>query len=178
MSSLHKDITPLGSNKAVRGLGILLLILFIGTLGFMYIEKWDFLDSLYMTVITITTVGFKEVREISDGGRIFTIFIILFGMGIIAYILGTVAQMMVDVQVRSIIGRTKLGFKMKSIKNHYIVCGFGRIGKVIGRELQENKIPMVIIDSSPEARQSLEGTEIPMINDDAIMSFLHFIRVI
>jgi voltage-gated potassium channel len=157
----------LRSNKAVRGLGILLLILLIGTMGFMYIEHWNFLDSLYMTVITITTVGFKEVREISDGGRIFTIFIILFGMGMIAYILGTVAQAMVDIQVRSIIGKTRLGLKMRFIKDHYIICGYGRIGRVIGRELKTHQVPMVVIDSSPEARQLLEDTEIPFIGDDA-----------
>ena len=123
--------SPIGPKKIVRGFIILLLILLVGTIGYMLIEKWNILDSLYMTIITITTVGFREVGTVSGAGRIFTIFIIFTGMGIIAYILGLVAQTMVDFQVRSIIGRTKLGLQMRSIRNHYIICGFGRIGKII-----------------------------------------------
>lgn len=138
-----------------------------GTAGYMILEKWHFLDALYMTVITITTVGFREVGEVSGAGRIFTIFVIFSGMGIIAYILGMAAQAMVDIQVRSLIGRTKLGLKMRSIKGHYIVCGFGRIGKIICRELKANKIPMVVIDHQPDSRQLLEHEDVPYINDDA-----------
>jgi voltage-gated potassium channel len=78
-------------------------------------------------------VGFREVKTVSESGRIFTILIIFSGMGIMAYLLGLVAQAMVNVQLRSIIGRTKLGLQMRSIRNHYIICGFGRIGKIICR---------------------------------------------
>jgi voltage-gated potassium channel len=74
-------------------------------------------------------------------------------MGIMAYILGLVAQAMVNIQLRSIIGRTKLGLQMRSIRNHYIICGFGRIGKIICRELKANNIPMVVIDNNPEMKQ-------------------------
>ena len=167
MIKFDSGISPFGPKKIIRGFVILLVILTIGTMGYMSIEKWDLFDSLYMTVITITTVGFREVRTVSEAGRLFTVFIIFSGMGIIAYILGIVAQAMVDFQVRSIIGRTKLGFKIRSIKNHYVICGFGRIGKTIGRELKVNKIPMVIIDNNPDTKHILENENIPYINDDA-----------
>ena len=153
--------------RIIKGFVILAIILLMGTIGYMNLEGWSFLDSIYMTVITITTVGFREVREISVPGRLFTIFLIFSGMGIIAYIVGMAAQVMVDFQVRSIIGRRKLGLKMKSIKDHYIICGFGRIGKVICRELKANSIPMVVIDNSPDTGQILESEAIPFINDDA-----------
>ena len=136
-------ISPISHVKIIRGLFILMVILLVGSTGYMIIEKWEFLDALYMTVITITTVGFGEVREVTRLGRVFTIFIIFFGIGIIAYILGMVAQAMVELQVRSILGRRKLGQKIRSIKNHYIICGFGRIGKIISRELKANEMPTV-----------------------------------
>jgi voltage-gated potassium channel len=159
--------SPFDLKTAIKGLVILLFIVMVGTFGYMAIEQWTFLDSLYMTVITITTVGFGEVRNVSETGRVFTIFIIFSGMGIIAYILGLVAQVMIDLQMRSIIGRTALGFKMRSMKDHYILCGFGRIGKVISCELKRHKVPMVVIESDPEMRQVLEQDNIPYINDDA-----------
>ena len=153
--------------RIMKGVVILIVILFIGSMGYMFLEGWDFLDALYMTVITITTVGFGEVRSVSPEGRVFTIFIIFSGMGIIAYIVGQTAQVMVDLQVRSIIGRRKLGLKIKSLKDHYVICGFGRIGKIICRELDREKIPLVVIDNAPETREALEGEDIPFINDDA-----------
>ncbi|UCF56697.1 MAG: potassium channel protein [Deltaproteobacteria bacterium] len=167
MIRFDSRISPLSHRKVIRGLTILVIILLIGSVGYMLIERWDFLESLYMTVITITTVGFGEVAEVSKAGRIFTIFIIFFGIGIIAYILGMVAQAMVELQVRSIIGRRKLGLRIRSIKNHYIICGFGRIGKIITRELKVNRIPMVVIDNDSEERQAFEDEDIPYITDDA-----------
>ena len=167
MISYSNGSSPLGQGRAVKALGILVIILMIGTVGYRQLEEWSLLDSLYMTVISITTVGFSEVGEVSDEGRVFTIFIIFSGIGIIAYILGMIAQAMVELQVRSIIGRKKLGLKMRSIKNHYILCGFGRIGKIIAREMKRNKIPMVVIDNTPEEREILEAEEIPFIIGDA-----------
>ncbi len=160
-------MSPLGPRKIIKGFVILLVILMIGSLGYMTIEKWNFSDSLYMTIITITTVGFREVGSISKEGRIFTIFIIFSGMGIIAYIFGMTAQAMVDFQVGAILGRRKLGRTLRSIKNHYIICSFGRIGKIICQELKANKSPMVVIDNDPETVQILEEEGIPYIIDDA-----------
>ena len=167
MFRFDRRIYTTGSRTFIKGFVILLLILAIGTVGYMRIEKWNMLDALYMTVITITTVGYREVKTVSQEGMVFTIFIIFGGMGIMAYILGLVAQAMVDIKIRSIIGRTKLGLKMRSIKNHYIICGFGRIGKIIGREFKLNKLPMVVVDHDLSTKEMLEDDDIPYLNADA-----------
>lgn len=167
MARFESRASQVNPGKIVRGFLILIMILFLGTIGYVVIEGWDVLSAFYMTVITITTVGFGEIRKVSPLGRLFTIGIIFSGMGIIAYLLGLTAQAMVDFQVRSIFGRRKLGLKMKSIKDHYIICGFGRIGKIICRELKSKNIPMVVIDNAPESKEQLENEGIPYINDDA-----------
>ncbi len=146
---------------------LLVLILLAGTLGYVVLEGWPVLDALYMTIITITTVGFGEVNVVSGTGRVFTICLIFIGMGIMAYSLGMVAQIMVETQVRSILGRRKLGKELRSIKNHYIVCGFGRIGKIIARGLKGQDIPLVVIDQSHDSREILEEENIPHIIGDA-----------
>lgn len=167
MIRFDSKTSPISARRIFKGIIILGFILVIGTRGYMSIEGWDAMDSLYMTVISITTVGFREVGVVSEAGKIFTIFIIFSGMGIMAYILGMAAQAMVDLQVRNIIGRKKLGLKIRGVKNHYIICGFGRIGKIITRELIIHKIPLLVIENNPEARQILENEEIPYIIDDA-----------
>ncbi|MFH1243493.1 MAG: NAD-binding protein [Pseudomonadota bacterium] len=160
-------ISSRGSLKIIRGVIMLVMVVFIGTIGYMVIDKWQFLDALYMTVITITTVGYGEIRHVSEPGRIFTIFIIFLGMGILAYTLGMVAQAMVDFQVRSILGRRKLGRKIRSLKDHYIICGYGRIGRIIAQELKANQIPVIVLDQASDSKETLEHQDIPYIIDDA-----------
>lgn len=153
--------------KIFKGFIILLFIVAIGSAGYMKIENMSLFDSIYMTVITITTVGFREVKEISIEGRLFTILLIFSGMGIIAYIVGLTAQGMIELQIRTIIGRRKLDLKIKKIKDHFIICGFGRIGKVICRELLAKKTPMLVIENSHDNRELLDLESIPYIIDDA-----------
>lgn len=164
---IDDTISSRGSIKIIRGVMMLAMVLLIGTIGYMVIEEWQLLDALYMTVITITTVGYGEIRQVSEPGRIFTIFIIFAGMGILGYTFGMVAQAMVEFQVRSILGRRKLGLKIKSLKDHYIMCGYGRIGRIIAQELNSNKIPVIVIDQNPDSKEALENQDIPYIIDDA-----------
>jgi len=93
--------------------------------------------------------------------------VIFLGMGIMAYTLGMVAQLMVEFQLRTILGRRKLGMKIKSTKNHYIICGYGRIGRIIAQELKSKGIPLIVIDNNPDSRTALEQNDIPYIIDDA-----------
>ena len=164
---INNVVSFYGARTLIRCLVILTGILSIGTIGYMIVEKWRFLDALYMTVITITTVGYGEIKTISQAGRIFTIVLIFLGISVVAYILGIVAQAMIEFQLKSILGRKKLGLRIRSIKNHYIICGYGRIGKVISHELRSSKIPIVVIDHGPESKEGLDYYDIPYIIDDA-----------
>jgi voltage-gated potassium channel len=160
-------ISSAGFRSIIRGVVLLSLVLIFGTAGYMLVEGWPLLEALYMTVITITTVGFGEVRTVSEPGRVFTVILIFTGMGIMAYTLGIVAQIMVEFQVRDLIGRRKLGLKLKNIKDHYILCGYGRIGEVIAHELKANGSPLLVIDQDPQSKEKLRSHDIPYIIDDA-----------
>jgi voltage-gated potassium channel len=165
--TLEKSTPSRNLRNIIRGLVMLCLILGIGVAGYMYIEGWTPFESLYMTVITITTVGFRELREVSEAGRVFTVALIFMGMGVMAYTVGAVAQMMVETQVSSILGRRKLTKELKKIKNHYIVCGYGRIGSIIARELNANQIPVVIIDGDAQLEERMVEIGVPYIIADA-----------
>ena len=160
-------ISGSGFRSILRGVMLLSLVVLLGTSGYMVVEEWPLLDALYMTVITITTVGYGEVSTVSESGRVFTVFLIFAGMGIMAYTLGIVAQIMVEFQVRDLIGRRRMGLKLKNMKNHYIVCGHGRIGSIIAQELKSNGISLIVVDQNPQAKEKLRSRNIPYIIDDA-----------
>ncbi|MBL0712934.1 MAG: potassium channel protein [Desulfosarcina sp.] len=143
------------------------LILIIGTFGYMLIEGWNFMDSLYMTVITISTVGYGEVRQVDLVGRVFTIFIVLTGVGFSVYVAGAVVQLMVEGQIRQIMGRRRLDQKIKRLKNHYIICGYGRIGRVLVRNLRRKISDIVVIDNNPDLAAALEEDGVLYVAGDA-----------
>ncbi|MBU0675566.1 MAG: NAD-binding protein [Proteobacteria bacterium] len=134
---------------------MLFAILSFGTLGFMAIEGSSILDSLYMTVITITTVGYNEVFPLSTAGRVFTIFLILIGVAFVLYIFGKVTEAVVEGGLQESFGRIKMKKKVAGLHGHYIVCGFGRIGKVICKILAENNRDFVVIEKNPHKLQQI-----------------------
>jgi len=142
--------------KILFAIFMLVMILCIGTSGYMLIEQGSFIDSLYMSVITITTVGYGEIIPLSSAGRLFTICLILVGVGFVLYLVGEVTESMVEGGLRKIMGRNNMEKKVAALKDHYIVCGFGRIGKVICKNLKENKFPFVIVESDPLEVQKID----------------------
>ena len=138
-----------------------LLILVTGTAGYMIIEDWRFLDALYMTIITISTVGYREVNQVGDIGRLFTIFLVLIGVGFTFYVMAAVVQFMVEGRMRIIMGRRRLDKHIDRLKNHYIVCGYGRIGRVLCSNLQRTPYELVVIEKNPDL--------IPAMDDDGVL---------
>ena len=131
-------------------LTLVVSIVAFGTAGYMLIEGWNFLDSIYMTITTITTVGFREVHELSRTGVIFTIILIVGGVGTALYAFTAGARFILEGEIQKIFGRKKLEKKIKELKDHYIICGYGRIGRIIARELREERVKFVVIEKDPK----------------------------
>jgi len=123
-------------------------IVLFGTSGYMFIENIRFIDALYMTVITLATVGFKEVKELDEIGKIFTIFLILSGFGVFTYTLTVGAKIIIEGEIKEVFKKRKMRKKIESLSGHYIICGYGRMGGIITKELKVNSIPVVIIEKN------------------------------
>jgi len=153
--------------KIVLWAASLLGILFLGSLGFVWLEGWSFFDGLYMTVTTLTTVGYGEVHPLSHTGRIYNMLLILAGMGVMLYIVSSLARVVVEGEIRQALGKRKLLTRIKKLKGHYIICGFGRIGEIIARQLKERGIPLVVVENNPEHVSRLEESGYSFVVGDA-----------
>jgi voltage-gated potassium channel len=135
---------------------VLAMLVSLGVIGYMGIEGWNFLDALYMTVITLGTVGFREVHDLSDAGKAFTILLILVGVSVIGYIVGSLAQIMFEGQFQRIIGRKKVEKKVEALHDHYIICGYGRMGSLICKEFVAKPLSFVVVERDPDIIEKLK----------------------
>lgn len=150
-----------------KGLVGIALVLIFGTAGYSYIEGWDWLDSFYMTVITISTVGHTEVHPLSDIGRLFTTLLIFTGVGVMAYCLTRVAEFLFQRSLTNVLGRRVMMKKIAQMKQHAIICGYGRTGSRVVAELQAANKPFVVIEEDEELVRRMEEQGIPCILGDA-----------
>lgn len=133
----------------------------------MVIEKWNFLDSAYMTAITLSTVGFMEVHETSNAGKILTIIIIFAGVGYYLYIAGVIIQSIVEGEMQSLLGRKRLDKRINKLKDHYIVSGYGRIGRVLCQLIKEETDDIVVIEEDDNLIGLLEKEKMHYLHGDA-----------
>jgi len=134
-----------------RILFLLLLVIIVGVIGYMTIERWSFLDALYMTIITVSTVGYGEVHSLSAAGRVFSIVLIVGGVGVMFYALTTLVQYFMEGHFRNIFGRRRMKEKIAKLKGHIILCGYGRVGREVARVFESEGTPFVVIELDQEA---------------------------
>lgn len=144
-----------------------LAVIASGTAGYVAIEGWSAFDALYMTVTTVTTVGFREVHELSRAGRGFTVVLIISGVGTLFYVLSNLARLAIEGELRVLLGQYRVGGRMRALKNHYIICGGGQMGRRIGKELNSKALPFVVIEKNPEVAAQLQRDGMVAMEGDA-----------
>ena len=144
-------------------------LLAAGTVGYMLIEGWSWDDALYMTVITVSTVGFEEVHPLSADGRSFTVVLVLGGVFTLFFVATEGVRAVFSGEVRRLIGRQRMEKTLQSMKDHLIVCGYGRMGKLVCQEFAERGLPFVLIDKNADLPQTFaEPHPISIVGDATV----------
>jgi voltage-gated potassium channel len=146
---------------------LILIILASGTLGYVIIEGWDPWDAFYMTVTTITTVGYREVHPLSRSGQVFTIVLLIGGVGTVFYASTMVATIAVEGGVQRGFERRRVSRMLEEIQDHFILCGLGRIGSIIAQELHAHGVPFVVIEREHERAEQIARHGWIGLEDDA-----------
>ena len=154
------------SYKSSKFLAYFTILISVGTLGFYVIggDEWSLIDSFYMTIFTITTVGFGEVHPLNDLGRLWTSFVIVFGVSGFLYMLSEIGAELVEFRVYK---ENQKKRKIRKMKNHYIICGYGRMGAVIARELHEKNYPFVVVEIDQDKIDKISALGYQSILGDA-----------
>jgi voltage-gated potassium channel len=154
-------------NNLKIALIFIVILIAIGTAGFHLIEGWDVLESFYTTVMTLTTIGYGDFAPKTHGGMLFTVTLVVSGVGTMLYTVGLVAQTMVEGRLMNLMGRGRMEKTIEKMSNHYIICGCGRIGMLIARELHAEKVPFVVMDNNAEAIQRVQDEGFVYFRGDA-----------
>jgi voltage-gated potassium channel len=145
------------SKKLRYSLLMLSGIIALGTCGYYFVEHMPLFEAFYMTIITLSTVGFAEVVPLSQAGRAITVVIIVLGISVGAYTIGMLVRALVEGELVKIFGRRKVQKQIAELKNHFIICGFGRIGRIVCSELYADDIDFVVIEQDPSAIEQIEA---------------------
>lgn len=149
--------------RIVIAFAVLASIVVLGTAGYMAIEGWPLLDALYMTVITVATVGYREVHTLSTAGTLFTMLLIATGVGAALYVFARLAELVVDGELRDSLRRRAMERRIGRFSGHIVVCGYGRFGRVVADELLRAGETVVVIDHAPEVEGQLRDAGLPFV---------------
>ena len=164
---LRKRLKPRAS--LVYSLAALAGVVAFGTVGFTLVEGWSLADSLYMTVMTVTTVGYGPPLPLSPAGRNFAIFFMVLGVGTAGYLLSTAVQSLVRSEILAAYGERRRQREMNKLKGHFIICGAGRVGRRIVYEMRRAGVPFIVVESNPLLADELKLTDAQLLVRDATL---------
>ena len=148
----HHILTAVAASRLTRGGLALALVFLVGSTGFVLIEGWGYFDAVYMTVVTMTTVGYEEVRPLSQLGRFFNLFLMLAGVGLMLYILTVTVQTVVEDEIlRVFVRRRRMKARIDATRDHFILCGYGRVGREAASAFSGENVDVVVVDSAEPA---------------------------
>jgi len=159
--------SDLSFRSVTRGMIFLVMVLAVGTGWFILVEGYSLLDGLYMTVITVSTVGFREVRTLDGSGRLFTVFLIIAGLTVLTYTLGSLGRVIVEGSIERYVGRKRMLRDIDNLRGHYIICGHGRMGQILCEELGKEKVPFVVVEGDPASAEQLLEKGYLVVQGDA-----------
>ena len=142
-------------------------VLIVGFVGYQVLEDMDPVDALYMTVITVATVGFREVEPMAATGKLFTVGLIVAGVGTATYAAASGVEFVIEGHLGRIIERRRMDRRIKALRDHVLICGFGRVGRHLAAELHASAVPFVVIDTDPEKLEEVQAFGYPAIRGDS-----------
>lgn len=146
--------------------GMLALLMIVGIVGYHFIEGWSWFDGLYMVLTTFTTIGYSEVHPLSTAGRVFNIFLIVVGVALVFLIIGALTQALIEFEFNQFFGRRRMQREISRLSGHYIICGAGRVGRSVARELGRKPAPFVVIEANQDKISKYQNDWL-MIQGDA-----------
>ncbi len=164
---MSNPLLSLFRSKIYTALVMLIVLIFIGVLGYKFISGYQWIDAIYMTVITITTVGFAEVNPLDTPSKIFTVFLILASVVIVGYALSIITEYILSRNNFEDIKQRKMQKRINAMSNHIIICGFGRNGKQAARKLLAYDKPFVIIERNRDIVEKFQEGDVPFIFGNA-----------
>ena len=164
---MRNFVLSLFRSKILTAIALLILLLIIGVIGFMMMSDYRLIDALYMTVITITTVGFGEVRPLDDGSKLFTIFLILTSIVIVGYAISVITEYILSKNNFEDLKQKKMQKKIDNLSGHIIICGYGRNGKQAASKLMAYKKPFVVIERNKEVIDKHQSELVPFVHGNA-----------
>ena len=182
----HCAVTPLSRRMAnvkvpfnLKLIAILLgLLVIVGIAGFHLIEGWSYFDGFYMVLTTITSIGYGEIHPLSHAGRLFNSFVIITGVGLVLLLVGGASRTLLEFEIQSLFGRRRMDREIRRLTGHFIICGAGRVGRSVARELARRPLPFVVVDTSEEKLQKYASEGWPTLRGDATQApVLHELRI-
>ncbi len=155
-------------SQLARSLFALAVLILLGTSGYMLVEGWSLLDAAYMTIVTFTTVGYDEVHPLSSAGRVFNLVMMVAGVGVMLYILTSLVEIVVAHEiVGALVRRHRMRTRMGKLRGHFIVCGFGRVGRAVALTLHEEGRSLIVLDKDPAALAEAEENGLLCLEGDS-----------